>query len=79
MKLAIKLLKDTLTNSKGIYSRKSVTTLTAFSSAIVYEFILPWFGFQTKEYVFVTLMGLVTALLGLSVWDKKSTNSENAI
>lgn len=69
-----KLINDTLKSPDGKWSRKSLTAFAAFASAIVYEFILPlpipYLGLQTKEYVFISLLTLVGATLGLTVWDK---------
>lgn len=72
----MKIFNDTLKNKTGIYSRKSLTALASFALAISYEFILPWFSFQTKEYVFMTLLGLTGATLGMTVWDKKQKTAE---
>lgn len=70
------ILIDTLKN-KGKYSRKSVTAFASFVLSIIYEFVLPWFGFETKEYVFIALITLVGGTLGLTVLDKKNTPTEN--
>lgn len=72
----MKILIDTLQN-KGKYSRKSVTAFASFLFSIIYEFVLPWFGFETKEYVFISLITLVGGTLGLTVLDKKNTTTEN--
>ena len=77
----IKIINDTL-KYNGKYSRKSLTTLVAFSSALIYEFILPFYGIQTKEYVFDGLLILTGATLGLTVVDKfktKNTDSEEIV
>jgi hypothetical protein len=70
----MKLINDTLKSPDGKWSRKSLTAFAAFTLAIVYEFVLPlpipYLGLQTKEYVFITLIGLTGATLGLTVWDK---------
>lgn len=71
----MKLIDDTL-KTKGKWSRKSLTTLVAFSSALVYELILPFIGFETKQYVFDGLLLLTATTLGLTVWDKKKNNGE---
>lgn len=68
----MKIISDTLKHD-GKWSRKSLTAFTGFLFALSYEAVLPWFGVETKEYVFITLIGLVTAVLGLTVWDKKDT------
>ena len=72
------LINDTLKNPEtGRYSRKSLTTLAAFSLAIVYEFLLPlqpWWEFTPNEYVWDGLLLLTGATLGLTVWDKKNNN-----
>lgn len=65
-----KIVNDTLKNKNGEYSRKSLTTLVAFASALIYELILPLYGVQTKEYVFDGLLILTGATLGLTVVDK---------
>ena len=65
-----KILKDTL-QSNGKWSRKSLTAFFAFHIAVVYEFLGLFLHFETKEYVFITLLTLVGATLGLTVWDKK--------
>ena len=72
----MKILNDTLKNN-GKYSRKSVTAFGSFVLSIVYEFVLPWFGFETKEYVFISLITLVGGTLGLTVLDKKNRDIEN--
>lgn len=73
----MKIINDTLKNN-GKYSRKSLTTFVAFTSAIIYEFIFPFFEFQTKEYVFNGLLILVGSTLGLTVFDKfKNKNDVN--
>lgn len=69
----MKLIDDTL-KFNGKWSRKSLTAFIAFASAIAYEIVLPFFCLPTKEYVFITLIGLVGATLGLTVWDKKKTD-----
>jgi hypothetical protein len=70
----MKLINDTLKSPDGKWSRKSLTAFAAFTLAIVYEFVLPlplpYLALQTKEYVFITLIGLTGATLGLTVWDK---------
>lgn len=71
----MKIINDTLKNA-GKYSRKSVTAFASFNLSWVYEFVLPFFGMQTKEYVFSGLLMLCGATLGLTVWDKKKENSE---
>ena len=72
----MKIIDDTLKN-RGKYSRKSLTAFFAFHLGIIYEFALPFFGLNTKEYVFTTLLILVGSVLGLTVWDKKNaTNNE---
>lgn len=76
MYLIKKLTYDTLTK-EGKFSRKSLTTFTAFSFAIIYEFVLPFFEVTTKEYVFTSLLILVGATLGLTVADKFSRKEED--
>lgn len=67
----MKLINDTLKNTDGKYSRKSLTAFFAFIFALSYE-VIPLFvkGFDTKEYVFITLISLCGASLGLTVLDK---------
>jgi hypothetical protein len=65
------IIKETLKNPEGKWSRKSVTSFVAFTFALGYEVVLPYFGIETKEYVFITLIGLTATVLGLTVWDKK--------
>lgn len=71
-----KILKDTLSNN-GKYSRKSLTAFAAFNLAWVYEMILPFFGMNTKEYVFTGFLLLCGSTLGLTVWDKKKNNNND--
>lgn len=72
----MKIIEDTLKNPKtGNWSRKSLTAFTSFILAIVYEFILPFWGMNTKEYVFITLVTLTATVLGLTVWDKKKDDN----
>lgn len=67
----MKLINDTLKNPDGKYSRKSLTAFFAFAFALSYEMIpLLVANFQTKEYVFITLISLSGAALGLTVLDK---------
>lgn len=67
-----KIVNDTLKNPQtGRWSRKSLTIFVAFFSALIYEFVFPYFEINTKEYVFITLMSAVVSGLGLTVWDKK--------
>lgn len=70
----MKIINDTLKNKQGKWARKSLTAFFAFQTAIFYEFLLPFCGLNTKEYVFITLITLVAAVLGLTVWDKKIGN-----
>lgn len=72
----MKLINDTLKNKDGKWARKSLTAFAAFHFAIIYEFLMPFFGLKTNEYVFVTLMTLVGAVLGLTVWDKTIGNEK---
>lgn len=64
------IIFETLKNPKGKWSRKSLTAFASFGFAIVYEFVFPFFNFQTKEYVFISLLALSGSVLGLTVWDK---------
>lgn len=66
----MKIINDTLKH-EGKWSRKSLTAFFGFFFALSYEAVLPFFEIETKEYVFVTLLALVGAVLGLTVWDKK--------
>lgn len=56
--------------------RKSITAFVSFACAIVYEFIMPkmygvWdIEFETKEYVFITLITLTATVLGIREWGK---------
>lgn len=59
------------------YGRKSVYAFLSFLSAIIYEGVFPVFELPTKEYVFITLMTFCGSILGLTVWDKKTTNKTN--
>lgn len=72
-----KLINDTLKNKDGIYSRKSVTAFASFNLSWIYEMILPFFGLQTKDYVFQGFLMLCGATLGLTVWDKKKFDKNN--
>lgn len=72
----MKIIDDTLKNKYGKWARKSLTAFFAFQLAILYEFILPFCGLQTKEYVFITLITLTATVLGLTVWDKKLGNEK---
>ncbi len=63
------IITDTLKND-GKWSRKSLTAFCSFHIAIIYEFLGMFFELKTKEYVFITLLTLVGAVLGLTVWDK---------
>lgn len=68
----MKIIDDTLKNpDTGRWSRKSLTAFTSFAFALAYEVVLPFFELPTKEYVFITLLTLTGATLGLTVWDKK--------
>lgn len=72
----MKLIEQTLKNPiTGNLSRKSLTAFFSFALSIVYEFILPFWGMNTKEYVFITLVTLTATVLGLTVWDKKKTDN----
>lgn len=78
----MKLIDDTLKSPNGKWSRKSLTSFTAFTAALLYEIALPLvfrhiFGetFNTNEYVFNGLLTLTGATLGLTVWDKIKTSS----
>jgi len=69
----MKIIRDTLKNKAGVWSRKSLTAFFAFTGALVYEIVLPVvFKLETKEYVFEGLLMLTAVTLGLTVWDKKS-------
>lgn len=72
----MKVLKNTLQNENGKWSRKSLTSFSSFALAVIYEFILPFAGLQTKEYVFITLLTLCGSVLGLTVWDKSKNHEE---
>jgi hypothetical protein len=67
-----KIIDDTLKSPNGKWSRKSLTSFFAFWLSIAYEGIYPIVGLETKEYVFSTLLLLVGATLGLTVWDKQT-------
>lgn len=67
-----KIIDDTLKSPNGKWSRKSLTSFFAFWLALLYEGVLPFLGLETKEYVFTTMMLLVGATLGLTVWDKQT-------
>lgn len=66
----MKLINDTLKH-KGKWSRKSITACLAFLSAVAYEIVLPIMKIETKDYVFLGLIGLAGGVLGLTVIDKK--------
>jgi hypothetical protein len=72
-----KIINDTFKEPCGKWSRKSLTTFVAFSSALVYEFILPFlshrkgFEFSHNQYVFDGLLLLTAVSLGFTVWAKK--------
>lgn len=74
----MKIVDDLLKTLKGKWSRKSVLMFVAFFTALLYETILPILGVQTKEYVFVTLISFTAGLAGLTVWDKKKQNANEA-
>lgn len=71
-----KIVRDTLKNREGNYSRKSLTAFAAFTFAILYEAVFPYIGLPTKEYVFITLITLTGSVLGLTVWDKNRGTNE---
>jgi len=66
----MKLINDTLKH-KGKWSRKSLTACLAFVGALAYEFVLPFYKIETKDYVFLGLVSLAAGVLGLTVIDKK--------
>ncbi len=66
----MKIFRDILKNPEGKWSRKSLTAFASFICALLYESILPIIGVETKEYVFITLITLTAATLGLTVWNK---------
>ncbi|MEX0598817.1 MAG: hypothetical protein WD512_20200 [Candidatus Paceibacterota bacterium] len=72
-----KLISDTLKNRDGKYSRKSITLLVAFSSALIYEFFMPiFFGllemdYLHNEYVFKSLLVFTELLFFGTIADKK--------
>ena len=72
-----KIINDTFKEPSGKWSRKSLTTFVAFSSALIYEFILPFlsyrkgFEFSHNQYVFDGLLLLTAVSLGFTVWAKK--------
>lgn len=72
-----KLIKDTLTNPQGKYSRKSITLLIAFSSALGYEFLVPiiFHLFEVEythhDYVFKSLLVFTELLFFGTIADKK--------
>jgi hypothetical protein len=66
----MKIFRDILKNPEGKWSRKSLTAFASFIGALLYESILPIIGVETKEYVFITLITLTAATLGLTVWNK---------
>lgn len=70
----MKIINDTLKGPSGKYSRKSLTAFFSFVFALAYEAIFPCLKLETKEYVFITLITLTGASLGLTVWDKINRN-----
>lgn len=69
----MRIIKDTLKNKEGRWSRKSLTSFFAFFGAMAYELVLPIaFKIDTKQYVFEGLLMLTAVTLGLTVWDKKN-------
>ena len=68
------IVNDLLKTPRGKWSRKSVLLFTSFLTAILYEFLLPFFGVVTKEYVFIGLLGFAATLAGMTVYDKKKQN-----
>lgn len=68
------LINDTL-KFRGKWSRKSLTSFFSFWAALTYEFIMPLLGVDTKEYVFLGLLGLTGGVLGLTVIDKIKGNA----
>lgn len=75
--LVRKIWFDTTTNSAGKYSRKSLTALSSFLFAVIYELVLPFFGLQTKDYVFLGLLALAGGTLAATVVDKQKNSTLN--
>lgn len=66
----MKIIDDTL-KFNGKWSRKSLTAFVSFTFALTYEFFGLFEKYDSKEYVFTTLLILSGSVLGLTVWDKK--------
>lgn len=78
----MKILNDTLKNSKGKYSRKSITAFASFVLAsyigvfIVVSNLL--FDVEINPYavqVFFGFLSLTGGVLGITVWDKFKNNA----
>lgn len=67
----IKLIDDTLRNKSKKWSIKRLFAFSAYHTAIAYEVFLPILEVQTKEYVFITLITFVGAVVGITTFDKK--------
>jgi hypothetical protein len=82
----MKLVDDTLKNSKGKWSRKSITALVSFLFALNYATTIPylWYmlndnRFEFNVTVFSMSITLTSVCLGLSVWDKSKGGSTASI
>lgn len=72
----MKILTDIL-KERGKYSIKRITVFTAYLFALAYEFTAMIFNLMSKEYVFLGLLSLVGAGLGLTLWAKKKVFNED--
>jgi len=70
-----KFVNDMLKERDGKWSRKSWYAFLSFFLGVGYEFGLGFF-IETKEYVFITLLGVTTAVIFATVADKKNTKHE---
>ena len=66
----MKMLKDTLCNKEGKYSRKSLTMLVSFQVLIVLAFIDTMTSYFVSEYIFYSFLGLSGGHSVLTVIDK---------
>jgi hypothetical protein len=67
----MKIIDETLKNPKtGEWSRKNITSMASFVSAIVYAFVGLFFNYEVKEFIFIGFLSLTGSLLGISSWEK---------
>ena len=61
-----KIVRDTLQNEQGKFSRKSITAFFSFAFAVSYELLSMIKGFESSEYVFNGLIFTCLTCLGIA-------------